>query len=86
MRYYKVKPEYDQTYKNPRIHDGNILIGGELYTESERIKMRFVPDKCFDIVDIPRNGCKTVHELLWKSAFNRGGILNAGQYIPTGGN
>lgn len=55
MRYYKVKPEYDQTYKNPRIHDGNILIGGELYTESERIKMRFVPDKCFDIVDIPRN-------------------------------
>ena len=55
MRYYKVKPEYDQTYKNPRIHDGNILIGGELYTESERIKMRFVPDKCFDVVDIPRN-------------------------------
>lgn len=55
MRYYKVKPEYDQTYKNSRIHDGNILIGGELYTESERIKMRFVPDKCFDVVDIPRN-------------------------------
>lgn len=55
MRYYKVKPEYDQNCKNPRIHDGNILIGGELYTESERIKMRFVPDKCFDVVDIPRN-------------------------------
>ena len=55
MRYYKVKPEYDQTYKNPRIHDGDILIGGELYTESERIKMRFVLDKCFDVVDIPRN-------------------------------
>lgn len=55
MRYYKVKPEYDQTYKNPLIHNGNILIGGELYTESERIKMRFVPDKCFDVVDIPRN-------------------------------
>lgn len=55
MRYYKVKPEYDQTYKNQRIHDGDILIGGELYTESERIKMRFVPDKCFDVVDIPRN-------------------------------
>lgn len=55
MRYYKVKPEYDQTYKNPRIHDGDILIGGELYTESEQIKMRFVPDKCFDVVDIPRN-------------------------------
>lgn len=48
MRYYKVKPEYDQTCKNPRIHNGNILIGGELYTKSERIKMRFVPDKCFD--------------------------------------
>ena len=55
MRYYKVKQEYDQTYKNPRIHDGNILIAGELYTESERIKMRFVPDKCFHVVDIPRN-------------------------------
>lgn len=25
MRYYKVKPEYDQTYKNPRIHNDNII-------------------------------------------------------------
>lgn len=24
-------------------------------TESERIKLRFVPDKYFDVVDIPRN-------------------------------
>lgn len=33
MRYYKVKSEYDQTYKNPHVHDGNILIGGELYED-----------------------------------------------------
>lgn len=54
MRYYKVKPEYDQMYKNPRIHDANILIADELYTPTERIKLRFVPDKCFDIVDVPK--------------------------------
>ncbi len=42
-------------YKNPRIHDANILIADELYTPTERIKLRFVPDKCFDIVDFPRN-------------------------------
>ena len=55
MTYYKVKPEYDQTYINPRIHDANILVKNELYTEAERKKMKFVSDKCFEIVDIPRN-------------------------------
>lgn len=55
MKYYKVKPEYDQTYINPRIHDANILVKNELYTEAERKKMKFVSDKCFEIVDIPRN-------------------------------
>lgn len=55
MKYYKVKPEYDQTYINPRIHDANILVKNELYTEAERKKMQFVSDKCFEIVDIPRN-------------------------------
>ena len=51
MRYYKVKPEYDGTHKNPLIHNGNILIGGELYTES---------DKCFDVVDIPHDKTKFI--------------------------
>lgn len=55
MIYYKVKPEYDQTYKNPRIHNANILVKNALYTETEQKKMQFVPDKCFDVVDIPRS-------------------------------
>ena len=55
MIYYKLKPDYDQTYINPRIHDANILVENALYTEAERKKMQFVPDKCFEIVDIPRN-------------------------------
>ena len=55
MIYYKVKPEYDQTNINPRIHDANILVKNELITEAERKKMKFVSDKCFEIVDIPRN-------------------------------
>ena len=55
MMYYKVKPEYDQTYKNPRIHNADILVKNALYTEAERKKMQFVSDKCFEIVDIPRN-------------------------------
>ena len=55
MIYYKVRPEYDQTYKNPRIHNADILVENELFTEAERKKMQFIPDKCFEIVDIPRN-------------------------------
>ena len=55
MIYYKVKPEYDQTYKNPRIHNTDILVKNELYTEAERKKMPLVPEKCFDVVEIPRN-------------------------------
>lgn len=35
MKYFKVKPEADQKYKNPKIHDGNIYIANELYTEAE---------------------------------------------------
>lgn len=54
MIYYKVKPKYDQTYKNPRIHNTNILVKNELYTEAERKKMPLVPEKCFDVVEIPR--------------------------------
>ena len=35
MKYYKVKPQYDGKYKNPRVHDDNIYIANELYTERE---------------------------------------------------
>ena len=43
MIYYKVKPEYDQTYKNPRIHNTNILVKNDLYTEAERKKCLSYP-------------------------------------------
>lgn len=35
MLYYRVKPQYDNCYKNPKIHDGNIYVANELYTEKE---------------------------------------------------
>ena len=35
MLYYKVKPQYDNCYKNPKIHDGNIYVANELCTEKE---------------------------------------------------
>ena len=35
MLYYKVKPQYDNYCKNPKIHDGNIYVANELYTEKE---------------------------------------------------
>ena len=35
MKLYKVKPQYDGKYKNPRVHDDNIYIANELYTERE---------------------------------------------------
>lgn len=54
MKFYRVKAEYDRRYKNPRVHNDNVLIANELYTPTERIKMKFVPDKCFDVVDVPK--------------------------------
>ena len=35
MKLYKVKPQYDGKYKNPRVHDDNIYIADELYTFKE---------------------------------------------------
>lgn len=35
MLYYKVKPQYDNYCKNPKIHDSNIYVANELYTEKE---------------------------------------------------
>lgn len=34
MLYYKVKPEADNKYKNPKIHD-DIYVKNELYTKKE---------------------------------------------------
>ena len=35
MLYYKVKPQYDNCYKNPKIHHGNIYVANEHYMEKE---------------------------------------------------
>lgn len=50
MKYYKVKPEYD----NKRRNDNNIYIANELYTEKEVEKYHINKNYC-DIVNIPKN-------------------------------
>lgn len=55
MMYYKVKPEYDNVYKNPKIHNGDILIGNELYTKKEFNKLPFKYAGAFERVEIPKN-------------------------------
>ena len=55
MVYYRVRKEFDNFPKNPRIHDGNILIGEELFTEKEFNKLPYVYAGAFEKVDIPKN-------------------------------
>lgn len=55
MIYYRVRKEYDNFPKNPRIHDVNILIGGELYTEKEFNKLPYVYAGAFERVEIPKS-------------------------------
>lgn len=55
MIYYRVRPEYDQFPRNPKVRDGNILIGNELFTEKEFNKLPFVYAAAFERVDIPKN-------------------------------
>ena len=55
MVYYRVRKEFDNFPQNPRIHDGNILIGGELFTEKEFNKLPYVYAGAFEKVDIPKN-------------------------------
>lgn len=55
MTYYRVRKEYDQFPKNPKIRDGNILVSGELYTESEFNKLPYIYAGAFERVEIPRN-------------------------------
>lgn len=54
MIYYRVRKEYDQFPQNPRIHDGNILVAEELYTEKEFNKLPFVYAGAFERVEIPK--------------------------------
>lgn len=55
MTYYKVKQEFDNYPKDPKIHNGDILVGGELYTEKEYSKLPYKYKGAFEKVDIPRN-------------------------------
>ena len=50
MKYYKVKPEYD----NKRRNDNNIYIANELYTEKEAEKYHINKNYC-DIVNVSKN-------------------------------
>ena len=55
MIYYRVRQSYDQMPKNPRVHDGDILVGGELYTEKELDKLPFIYAAAFERVEIPKS-------------------------------
>lgn len=55
MIYYRVRKEFDNFPQNPRIRDGNILIGGELLTEREFNKLPYIYAGAFERIDIPRN-------------------------------
>ena len=54
MIYYRVRKEYDQFPKNPKVRDGNILVGEELYTEAEFNQLPFVYAGAFECVEIPK--------------------------------
>ena len=54
MIYYRVREQYDNFPKNPKVRDGNILVGGELYTEKEFEKFPFVYAGAFERVEIPK--------------------------------
>jgi hypothetical protein len=54
MIYYRVRQAYDQFPQNPKVHDGNILIGGELLTEKEFNKLPYVYAGAFEKVEIPK--------------------------------
>lgn len=54
MIYYRVRKEYDQFPKNPKVRDGNILVGEELYTEAEFNKLPFIYAGAFERVEIPK--------------------------------
>ena len=59
MIYYRVRKEYDNFPKDPRIHNGDILVGNELYTEKEFNKLPYVYSGAFEKVNIPK------HQTYW---------------------
>lgn len=59
MKYYRVKPEYDNVTRYKLNRRGmyvpdSVLVGNELYTEIERSKIAN-RKQMFDIVNIPKN-------------------------------
>ena len=54
MKYYRVREMYDQFPKNPKVRDGNIFIGKELYTTAEFNKLPYVYTAAFELIDIPK--------------------------------
>lgn len=55
MIYYRVRKEYDNFPQNPKVHDGNILVANELYTEAEFNKLPFVYAGAFERIEIPKS-------------------------------
>lgn len=57
MIYYRVRREYDNFPKDPINRDGDILIGGELYTEKEfnKLHLYLVNAGAFERVEIPKS-------------------------------
>lgn len=51
MKYYRVLSQYDNTPKNPKIHDGNIYIANELYTPRE-VEKQQLDTAYMELVDI----------------------------------
>lgn len=54
MTYYRVREQYDNFPKNPKVRDGNILVGGELYTEKEFNKLPYVYAGAFECVEVDK--------------------------------
>lgn len=52
MLFYRVREQYDNFPKDPKVRDGNILIGGELYTEKELDKLPYIYAGAFEKVNI----------------------------------
>lgn len=54
MLYYRVREQYDNFPKNPKVRDGNILVGGELYTKKELNKLPYIYEGAFERVEIDK--------------------------------
>lgn len=52
MKYFKIKPEYDQHWRNNK--PGEILIANELYTENEAARYNIKP-YMYNVIEIPKS-------------------------------